>query len=128
MLKGIIMTIDTRITKEHGYRMSLTVLISYLPLIPIFWFLVKPVLINAVSVAVADDIHTEVKSQVAPLNQAFIALTRRNISETRKDIARQEFRKSNDPNWTVRDAEILVELREDLEAQREALSALRGTT
>ncbi|KKN27341.1 hypothetical protein LCGC14_0865660 [marine sediment metagenome] len=121
------MTIDTKLTKEHGYRMSLTVLISYLPLIPVFWLLVKPVLVTAVSEAVAADIQNEVKAQVAPLNQAFIALTKQKISSLRKEIAREEFRKTNNSNWTVEDAEDLVELREDLEAQREALAALRGT-
>ncbi len=122
------MAIDTRLTKEHGYRMSLTVLLGYLPLIPVFWFLVKPVLISAVSTAVASDIQYEVQKQVAPINQAFVALTKQNISSLRKEIAREEFRKAAGVDWTVEDAEDLVELREDLEAAREALAALRGTT
>lgn len=120
--------LNTKLTKEHGYRMGLAALLSYLPLIPVFWFLVKPVLINAVSEAVAADIQKEVKTQVAPINQAFVALIKKEISSLRKEIAREEFRKTNNSDWTVEDAENLVELREDLEAQREALAALRGTS
>lgn len=118
--------LDRTITKEHGYRMSLTVLIGYLPLIPVFWFLVKPVLVNAVSVAVAEDIQFQVKAEVTPINNAFVALLQRDINKVRKEIATLKFRQSRQENWTVSDAEYLADLQIELEALREAMSALKG--
>ena len=120
---------DRKITKEHGYRMSLSVLIGYLPLIPVFWFIVKPVLINAVSDAVAEDIQSQVKGEVGPINNAFVALLQRDINKIKREIAALEHKhEDSSQEWTELDARILADQEVDLAALTEALSALKDQT
>ncbi|MCK5607403.1 hypothetical protein KAR91_36300 [Candidatus Pacearchaeota archaeon] len=108
---------ERKITRDQGFRMTLTAVLSYLPLIPIFWFLVKPILIEAVSAAVADDIQAQVKEGVRPMNSAFKILLQQQIDTKKREIAafedKRQFRSSA---WTSKDAEDLVDCKIELEA------------
>lgn len=113
---------ERRITREQGFRMTLTALVSYVPLIPIFWFLVKPVLIEAVSAAVSDDIKAQVEESVQPISSAFKILLQRDIDQKKREIAalknKRQFHKDE---WTSQDAEDLI----DCEIELESLTAAK---
>ncbi len=114
---------DRMITKAQGFRMTLTAVLSYLPLIPVFWFLVQPVLITAVSKAVADDIKTQVDKSVAPINSAFKILLQRDIDAKKREIAAFENKRQfNSSEWTEEDAKDLV----NCEIELESLVAAKG--
>ena len=115
------------VTKEQGVRMSITALAAWIPFIPIFWFLLKPVLVTAVSQAMAGEITEQIQKEVAPITGAFTVLIRRDIVDLRKQIAEMEFRKDNTGSWTAADAQELVELELQLETTQEALDALESS-
>jgi len=116
---------DKRITREQGVRMTLTALLSYLPLIPVFWFLVKPVLITAVSEAVAGDIQAEVEKGIRPINSAFKILLQNQINGKKKEAAALENKRQfHADEWTDRDAETLIECRIEIESLIAARRAL----
>ena len=102
--------------------------LSWVPLIPVFWFIVKPILVTAVSEAMASDVAQQIQKEAAPIKGAFSVLILRDISYLRKEIAAMEFRRDNPPedDWTADDAQDLVELQLELESMREALSELKA--
>jgi outer membrane murein-binding lipoprotein Lpp len=118
----------TGMTKEQGQRMTLTAILSYLPLIPIFWFVLKPILVGSVSEAMAGEVRNTVQEEVSPINNAFVALLQRDINKTRKDIAALKYRQRRADDWTEEDASYLAELEIELEALREAVAALKEKT
>ena len=108
---------DRRITRAQGFRMTLTAVLSYLPLIHVFWFLVKPVLIVAVIEAVADDIKDQVDASVAPINSAFKILLQQDIDVKKREIAAFENKRQfHSDKWTTEDAKDLVNCRIVLES------------
>ena len=115
-----------KITKEQGVQISIATLAAWIPVIPVLWFVVKPILVTAVSTAMASDIQGQIKQEVAPINSAFSILIKRDIKLLRKEIAGMEWRRDNDrSNWTATDADDLVDLKIDLEAAKAALAGLR---
>lgn len=96
-------------------------------MVPILWFFGQPILVSAVSTAMAEDIDEQIKANVAPLNAAFVVLVRKEIRELRKEIAAMEFRRDEPPmdDWTTEDATYLVDLRIELSDQEMALIALQ---
>ncbi len=120
------MAISKEDLKAGGIHISLSTISSVLAMMPVLWFVAKPILTEAVSVAVAEDIEEQVKSGTAPLNLALSALIRARVADLRKEMAAMEFRRDNPPvdDWTAIDAEDLVDLELTLEAQEEALEAL----
>ena len=116
------------VTKDEGFRISVAAVLSWIPLIPVFWFIVKPILVTAVSEAMASDVAQQIQREAAPIKGAFSVLILRDISYLRKEIAGMEFRRDNPPvdDWTADDAESLVELQLELESMREALDALKA--
>ena len=94
-----------KITKEQGINVSLSTLTSVLALMPILWFIGKPILVSAVSDAMAEEIEDQVKAGVAPLNGAFIAIIQNNIDNLIREIARMEFRRDNPQDGHQRFAE-----------------------
>ena len=115
-----------KVTKDQGINISLAAVLSWLPLIPVFWFLVKPVLVTAVSEAVAGDIQQQVASEVEPINNAFVALLQRDINSTKKEIATLEFRERQGDDWTEEDAAMLADMEIQLDALKEAKDALQA--
>jgi hypothetical protein len=118
----------SEMTKEQGQRMTITAIVSYLPLIPIFWFIVKPILVNSVSEAMAGEVQQTVQQEVEPIANAFVALLLRDVNATRKEIAALKFRQRRQDDWTEDDAEYLAELEIELEALRDAVNALKEDT
>lgn len=89
---------------------------SLLVLIPVLWFIGKPL----ISEALAEDIKDIVKEEVEPINNAFTVLLQRDITALRKEIASLRFRQRTGEDWTEEDAEYLTELEIELDALREA--------
>ncbi len=114
------------VVKERGIRIGINQLVTYATLIPIFWFVLQPLLMDAM----AEDIKEIVSQQTAPISGAFVALLQRDINSTRKDMAALRFRRDNPPvdDWTEDDAEYLADLEIQLDALEEAKSALQDTT
>jgi hypothetical protein len=115
----------TPTAKEAGIRIGVNQLVTYLTLIPIFWFILQPLIITAL----AEDIKEIVAQQTEPINNAFVALLQRDINATRKEMAALRFRqRDDDTDWTEDDAEYLADLEIQLDALEEAKSALQDTT
>ncbi len=110
--------------KERGIRIGINQLVTYATLIPIFWFIVQPLLVSAM----AEDIKEIVAEQTEPINNAFVALLQRDINATRKEIAALKFRQRNDEEWGEEDALYLADLEIQLAALEEAKVALQATT
>lgn len=108
--------------KERGIRIGINQLVTYATLIPIFWFVLQPLLVSAM----AEDIKEIVAEQTEPINNAFVALLQRDINSTRKDIAALRFRERTDDEWSEDDAEYLADLEIQLDALEEAKSFLQA--
>ncbi len=107
--------------KEQSKTISLAAVLSWLPLVPIFWFVVKPLLVTAVSEAVADDIKTQVEQGVRPINSAFKLLLQSDINKLKRDIAMLEFREEHEPEtWGQEAAMLLSDKKIELKALEEA--------
>ena len=117
-----------QITKQDGVNISLGAVLAWLPLIPVFWFIAKPILVSAVSDAVAEDIEQQISKQIAPLNGAFIALLQTEVATLKRQIAAKEFKRDNPPpgDWTSLDAQELVNDKLALKAAEDALVALKS--
>lgn len=114
--------------KEQGIRITGSVLLSWLGVGAAFWAVGEPLLVSAVSVAIAEDVQTQVQAEAAPIKSAFSVLILRDMTQLRQDIAALEFRRDNPPgeDWTAQDALELVNRRLDLESLRMALTALNA--
>jgi hypothetical protein len=112
--------------KEAGIRIGANQLVTYAILIPVFWFILQPLLVDAM----AEDIKAIVSEQIAPVNNAFVALLQRDINTTRKDMAALRFRRDNPPvdDWTADDALYLADLEIQMDALEEAKAALQANT
>jgi hypothetical protein len=110
--------------KERGIRIGINQIVTYVTLIPVFWFILQPLLLNAM----AEDIKDIVAEQTEPINNAFVALLQRDINATRKEIAALKFRRDNPPNddWTAEDASYLADLEIQMDALEEAKAALQA--
>jgi hypothetical protein len=118
-------TLTNPTAKETGIRIGVNQLVTYLTLIPIFWFVIQPLIISAL----AEDIKEIVAEQTAPISGAFVALLQRDINATRKEMAALRFRQRDDDEvWTEEDALYLADLEIQLAALEEAKSALQDTT
>ena len=112
-------------TIERRKTISMAAVLSWIPLVPVFWLLAEPLLIRAVSEAVAEDIQYQVQIEIRPLNSAFKVLLQRDILSLKKDIASVEFKRDHSANsWTGEDAEKLVYLEDELEALEKAKKEL----
>lgn len=110
--------------KERGIRIGINQLVTYITLIPVFWFILQPLLVNAMT----EDIKGIVAEQTEPINNAFVALLQRDINATRKEIAALKFRRDNPPDddWTAEDAAYLADLEIQMDALEEAKAALQA--
>ena len=112
--------------KEAGIRIGVNQIITYAGLVPIFWFIIQPILVDALAEEMQQSIEQTVAKQVDPINSAFVALLQRDINATKKDIAALRFRQRQDEDWTVDDAEYLADLEIQLAALEEAKAALQA--
>ncbi len=111
--------------QEQSKVIGVQTLVTWIPLVPILWFVVQPILVTSVSEAMAEDIQDTVKQSVEPVNNAFQVLLMLNINEIRKEIAGLQFRQRTGDNWTAEDADSLADLNIELEALQDALETLR---
>ncbi len=115
--------------KEAAGRIGVNQLVTYASLVPIFWFILQPILVDALAEEMQETIKQTVATEVAPINNAFVALLQREINSTRKDIAGERFRqRQDDGEWTAEDAEYLADLEIQLDALEEAKAALQVNT
>ncbi len=112
--------------REHGVSISVATIATWIPLIPLLWFVGKPIMVESVSAAMAEDVQVTVQKEVAPINNAFVVLIDRDITKIRKEIAGLEFRESRGDNWTSKDASYLADLEIELDALRDAKDKLQG--
>ncbi len=112
-------------TKERGIRIGINQIITYAGLVPIFWFIIQPILVSALAEEMQESIKQTVATEVAPINNAFVALLQRDINATRKDIAALKFRERQAVDWTAEDAAYLADLDIQLDALEEAKAALQ---
>ena len=111
--------------KEHGKDALHSVIVSWIPLVAAFWFLAKPILITAVSEAVAEDIETQVEKSVRPINSAFKVLLGQQILNLKKDIAATEYKRDHESeDWLNEDSQQLVSMESELKALEEAKEEL----
>lgn len=115
-------------TKERGIRIGVNQIITYAGLVPIFWFIVQPILVDALAEEMQEAIKQTVATEVAPINNAFVALLQRDINATRKDIAALKFRERQATDWTAEDSAYLADLDIQLDALEEAKAALQVNT
>ncbi len=109
-----------KVTKEQGLHITLAGMIAFLPLLPIMWFIGKPI----ISTALAGDIQQAVQQQAQPIKNAFVALLVRDINKIKKEMAGLRFRQRQGTDWTVEDAEYLADLEIEVAALQEAKVAL----
>ena len=110
--------------KEAGIRIGVNQIVTYAGLVPIFWFVLQPIIVDALAEEMQQSIEQTVSRQVEPINDAFVALLQRDINSTKKEIAALRFRQRQDEDWTVDDAEYLADLEIQLAALEEAKAAL----
>ena len=114
-------------SKEHGINISTSVIISWLTIGTLAWLFAEPLLVSAVSSALADDIKETVDQAVAPINGAFIALLQRDINATTREIAALEFRQRQELDWKSDDATYLADKRLELKALDAAKDSLEAS-
>jgi len=116
--------------KEAAGRIGVNQIITYAGLVPIFWFIIQPVLIDALAEEMQESIKQTVATEIAPVNNAFVALLQRDINSTRKDMAALRFRRDNPPDddWSAEDAAYLADLEIQMDALEEAKAALQANT
>ena len=110
--------------KEHGINITTSVIVSWLTIGAFAWLFAEPLLVSAVSTALADDIKQTVAQAVAPINGAFIALLQRDINTTTREIAALEFRQQRPQDWTADDATYLADKKLELKALEAAKMSL----
>ncbi len=118
-----------KVTQRHGITFALSTFGSVVSIIGIFWFLLKPFVVEAVAEELKGKIKQIVASELQPTNAAFAVVLRGQIRAVRQQIASLEFRKERDlQTWTARDNQDLATARADLLASEAALSALQKPT
>jgi len=111
--------------KERGIRIGINQIVTYATLVPIFWFIAQPIIVDALAEDIKSVVQTEVSNEVTPINNAFVALLQRDINRTKREIADLEYDRDNDgENWTRADAEELADKEIELDALEEAKEAL----
>ena len=109
--------------KEELKKQGLaSILLMWLPLIPVFWFVAKPLITDAL----AEDLASSVEQQISPVKGAFVTLLDREIRELKLQVAKFEFRRDNTMDWTDLDAQELANLKIALSEAEEARLELKG--
>lgn len=92
------------------------------------WVVIKPLLIDSVSAAMADETADIVNDQIRPINVALRVIIQNNIDTLERQIAAMEYQRDFPPDgdWTAADAAILTQVEIDLGSARDALKALKG--
>jgi hypothetical protein len=114
----------TRVTKEEAISFSLGTIVNLIVIIPVVWFLVRPIITEAVAEDMKASVQETVGEAAKPLNDAFNVLLTRDITKLRRQIVVLQFKQRNEEDWTQVDAELLSELQTELDALISAKKAL----
>jgi hypothetical protein len=118
-----------RLTKDQTVSVSLSAIVSLITVGAVVWAGAKPLVTKAVAGEIKDEMRQEIKStvqsEVEPIKVAQTVLLEQQVLQTQKMIAQLERLRAADPTqWTAQQANDLVDLRSQLEAQQSALFAL----
>jgi len=105
--------------KSHGIS---ALVLTWLPLIPVFMFIGKPLIVDAL----AEDLTSSVQQQIAPVKSAFITLIDREIRDLTFQVSKMEFAKVNDEEWNAFNEQELTNLKLALSEAKEAKQELKG--
>lgn len=107
-------------TKQVSLSALASTVSSLVVLIPVLWFIGKPL----IATALAEDIKDIVQQEATPIKSAFTVLLDRDINALRRQIAAMKFRQRTGEDWTADDAEYLAEMEIELEALQDAKAQL----
>jgi hypothetical protein len=110
--------------KQHGFQVSVSTVMTLAAVVPVLWFIGKPLLIEQISTAMASEFNDAIDEKQAPVQNAFKVLLQTEITKLRKEIAAMKYRQRNGEDWDGADAEYLAELEIELEALQEAYAEL----
>lgn len=111
--------------KDKGIEISLSTVGTLVPVIAVLWFIIQPMMLRDLSVAMADDLKEQMEEHAAPMESAFKILLLSDINATKRSIAALEFSREDNPDaWTAERAQILVDNEIALLALQEAYRAL----
>ena len=102
--------------REKPVSISMSTISSLLILIPVLWFIGRPIIVDAL----AEDIAKVAQDQAEPIKNAFSVLLTLDINNLRKEIAALKFRQTQTEDWTAEDAAYLASLEIELEALKDA--------
>ena len=109
--------------KDRTIHVSISTILTLIPVVTAVWFVGKPILVSQISDAMGAEFEETIEEKTAPVENAFKALLRSEITKLRKEIAKLRTHEG-DEDWTEDDAEYLAELRIELEALQEAYNEL----
>lgn len=111
--------------KDKGIEISISTIGTLIPVVAVLWFILQPMMLRDLSVAMADDLKEQMEDHAAPMESAFKVLLLSDINSTKKSIAALEFSRSADPDaWTSVRAQLLVDNEIALLALQEAYRLL----
>lgn len=114
-----------KITKDQSISALLSTIVSMAGAIGVIWLVVKPLLVDSIGVAMAQETTEIVKAEVSPLKAAFSVTIQQTILRLQKEIAQLERKQRTADGLTAEETNTLVDLRAQLQAQEMALEALR---
>lgn len=112
-----------KISKDQSVQALIATIVSCITLLGVVWAFVKPAIADSLRESLKGEIKASVKEEVAPIRGGFDVLLSQQIIQTSKAIALLE--RKGITNLTPEETTQLVDLRAQLEAQRDALQELR---
>lgn len=111
--------------KRRGVNISISSLVTVLPILGVVWFLIEPRVVIAVTTLVKADVSVQVSDQIKPLNAAFKAIIQNDIDRTRRQIAElKNIRQFHPEDWTDKDSSELAQLEIELDNLKLAIKEL----
>lgn len=113
-----------KIDKGQGIGAVLSTIVSIAAVVPIVWFVVQPLLLRSLNVAMAQETRAIVKEEIQPLTTGFRVIIEASILKLQKDIAQLERKQRAPEGLTAEETNQLVDLRAQLASQQMALAEL----
>jgi len=111
---------------KQGMNISISSLVSMGALGSMLWFVMQPLMISQISVAMAGEIEDTIDTKTRPIIGAFEAILQSDINRLKRTISRLEYKEEHKPDdWTEADADRLSDSRIELEAFQEALREIK---
>lgn len=113
-----------KLYKDAGINITLSTIVTLASVSGILWAFGKPLLMDSIGVALAQDIRDTVQDEIEPIKGGLQVIIAQTIIRLRKDIAQLE-RKQSAEGLSSEETNLLVDLRGELEAQEMALAAFK---